>query len=429
MQGGRVIDAVAHESHHVPSPLQREKDPVLLRWRDAREHGRLLRQVTERRVVDPCEVIARHDLLLIEPDGSADVTRDPFVVASQDFDCNAVALEVRQHPGDVRQDGIGEADEARQHEIGLVVARIGGARLQPAVGDRQDAQTVLAHVLVDCGTRLPGRRVERPDLTSRFERDRPLDDRLGRTFGDEEPATAAVRRLHHHRQAAPLEIERDFVDLLIARHVGRGLLKNGGVQRTPDAGLETAVDGGQRQRPRRCRTGRIDGPIELHHATRQRARLVAAQDVDAAEVLNGREMFDDYLIARHPQRAPRERDGADHRQELGRETDAQRHGKEQRLECVVLERDAHQQDEEHQHDRRPKNQQTESPQSVFELRFRDAAPQPHRDVTEHRLRARGGRHGRAGAAHDRGAEEHQMGRVGVGRAVRRGSGGCLVGGQ
>ena len=83
-------------------------------------------------------------------------------------------------------------------------------------------------------------------------------------------------------------------------------------------------------------------PIELHHAARERAGLVAAQNVDAAEVLNRRQMLDDHLVARHPQRALRERHGADHRQELRREADAERHGEEQRLERVVLERDAHQ---------------------------------------------------------------------------------------
>ena len=161
----------------------------------------------------------------------------------------------------------------------------------------------------------------------------------------------------------------------------------------------------------------------------ERAGLVAAQNVDAAEVLNGRQMFDDHLVTRHPQRALRERDGADHREELRREADAQRHGEEQRLERVVLERDAHQQDEQDEHDGRPKDQQTESPQPVFELRLRRTGPQPHGDVAEHRLRA--GRDGqrRSGAADDRRAEEHQMRRVGARRVAQAVGGGDLVGGQ
>ena len=222
MERGRVIDAVAHESDDVASTLQREDDPVLLRWRDPREHRRLLRQMTEGRVVDPGDVVAGDDLLLVERDGSADVTRDTFVVAGQNLHRDAVALELRQHVSDVRQDGVGEADEARQHEIGLIVARVGGARLQPAVGDRQDAQTILAHVLVDaqrtpaCVAASSG--VTWPPASNAV--DRSMID-SGRTFGDEQPATAAIWRLDDDGEAAPLEVERDLVDLLIAGDVGR----------------------------------------------------------------------------------------------------------------------------------------------------------------------------------------------------------------
>ena len=83
------------------------------------------------------------------------MTRDQFVVAGQDLHGDAVALELRQHLGDIRQDRIGEADEAGEHEIGLVGARVRVARLQPAVGDRQHAQTVRAQPLVDRRARLP----------------------------------------------------------------------------------------------------------------------------------------------------------------------------------------------------------------------------------------------------------------------------------
>jgi hypothetical protein len=58
-------------------------------------------------------------------------------------------------------------------------------------------------------------------------------------------------------------------------------------------------------------------------------------------------MFDDHLVTCHPQRAARERDGADHRKQFRCETDAERNSKEQRLERLVFERDTHQQDEQH----------------------------------------------------------------------------------
>ena len=130
-------------------------------------------------------------------------------------------------------------------------------------------------------------------------------------------------------------------------------------------------------------------------------------------------------VTRHPQGSLGERDGADHRQELRRQADAQRDREEQRFEGVVLEHNAHQQDEQHQHDRRSKNQQTESPQPMFEFGFRRAAPQPHRDVAEHRLRTGRNRERRAGSADHRCAEKDQVGRVRPRRrALRRSAPSC-----
>ena len=105
--------------------------------------------MTEGGVIDPRDVVARDDLLLVQCDGPADVTRDPFVVASQNLDRDAVALELRQDISDVRQEGISEADEARQDEIRLIVAGVDGERLQPPGGDREDAQAVFAQAFVD----------------------------------------------------------------------------------------------------------------------------------------------------------------------------------------------------------------------------------------------------------------------------------------
>ena len=170
--------------------------------------------------------------------------------------------------------------------------------------------------------------VERRDLTAGFERRGQGEDRFRRPLGDEQTTTRAIRRLHHHRKAAPLEIERDLVELSIARDVNRRLQKNRGIKRTADPGLESAVDVGQRQRPWRCRAPRIERPIELHRPGRQSARLVATENVDAAEVLNGREMFDDHLGTRHPQRSLGQRDGADHGKKFRREADPQGDGKQ-----------------------------------------------------------------------------------------------------
>ncbi len=248
---------------------------------------------------------------------------------------------------------------------------------------------------------------------------------LRRPLGNEQTAARfrrfrrwTIRRHHDDRQPPPLEVERDLVDLSVARDDDRRLLKNRGIQRAANPRLEPAVDVGQRQWPRRCRAPRIERTIELHRPGRQRARLVAAQNVDAAEVLNRGQALDDHLRPRHAHRSAAQRHGADHREKFRREAHAQRDGEQQRFERVVLEDNADHEDEQHQHDRRSQDQQAESVQPVFEFGFWCACPQPGRDVAEHRLRARRQGHRRARAAHDRGAEKHQIRGVGAGRAAR-----------
>ena len=73
-------------------------------------------------------------------------------------------------------------------------------------------------------------------------------DRVGRALGDEQPVAAALR---HDRQATPLEVERHLVELGPSRAVvvRRSSGEDGGVERTANAGLEAAVDAGERKRP------------------------------------------------------------------------------------------------------------------------------------------------------------------------------------
>src|SRR5262245_55398769 len=105
----------------------------------------------------------------------------------------------------------------------------------------------------------------------------------------------------------------------------------------------------------------------MHGAGGQGSGLVAAQNVDAAKVLDRRQMFHDDLLACHPQRAARERDRRNHRQKLRRQAYTERNGKEERLERIVLEDDAYEQNEQNERDRRPEDQKAESPKSSLEL--------------------------------------------------------------
>ena len=112
---------------------------------------------------------------------------------------------------------------------------------------------------------------------------------------------------------------------------------------------------------------------------------------------------------------------ADHRQELGREPDRQRDREEQRLERVVLERDAHQQDEEHEHDGRAQDQQAEPPQCRARTRSPGATRRSRAAMSPNTVGGPGrDDQRRARAADDRRAEEHQVRRVGpdASRSVR-----------
>ena len=70
------------------------------------------------------------------------------------------------------------------------------------------------------------RLVERQNVTAGFERGGEGEDWFGRAFRDEESATGGLGSLHDVRQAAALEIDGDFIDLPVARDVGRCLAKD-----------------------------------------------------------------------------------------------------------------------------------------------------------------------------------------------------------
>jgi len=58
-------------------------NPVLLQRRDACEHGRLLGEMAQGRVVDARDVVTGHDPVGVQPNASAEVPCDELVIASQ----------------------------------------------------------------------------------------------------------------------------------------------------------------------------------------------------------------------------------------------------------------------------------------------------------------------------------------------------------
>jgi len=72
----------------------------------------------------------------------------------------------------------------------------------------------------------------------------------------------------------------------------------------------------------------------------------------------------------HPDRAPRQRDGDDHRQQLGGEPDRQRDREQERLEQGTVVEGVDQQHEQDERDRQARQQDSEAARAAFERRRR-----------------------------------------------------------
>ena len=223
---GRVVDAVAHEADDVPAALQREDDAVLLRRRDAREDGRLLGHVPERRVVDarrarrPC-TICWSSSPTCRQTCRATSSLSPVRILT----VHAVALELararRRRPAATGSAKLTKPARTRSASSSREYAARG---VQPAVGDREHAETVRAQSLVDRRARLLAspRRAARPARRPRT----PCSarGRFRRALGDQQPAA--------RRRPAPPR-----------RPTGAGARSRTGSRRSSDS---------RRRRPRRA---------------------------------------------------------------------------------------------------------------------------------------------------------------------------------
>ena len=142
------------------------------------------------------------------------------------------------------------------------------------------------------------------------------------------------------------------------------------VERIREAGLERGVDGGELEHLRRGCAGGVVGALELDHALGERAGLVGAQHVHAAEVLDGVEPAHEHAVARHHLRAARQVDAEDGRQQLRAEADRERDGEQQRLDRRATAQHVHGEDEQHHHEHRARQQVAEAADAAVELRLR-----------------------------------------------------------
>src|SRR5581483_2316749 len=90
----------------------------------------------------------------------------------------------------------------------------------------------------------------------------------------------------HDRQAATLEIEGDLVLLPVEQGFGMGMGQNRAVERAVDPRLQAAVQIAQKQHPVARPSPPIQPSFEFHLSRSYRSGFVAAEDVDAAEILD-----------------------------------------------------------------------------------------------------------------------------------------------
>ncbi len=227
-------------------------------------------------------------------------------------------------------------------------------------GDAEHAEALAAQRLEASPAPDARRAVERPTASG------PSSLVRGRAAGSTSsgaPFTTSSRSpavVDQHRDAPPLEVERHLVDLAPADDVdsprARGSRRRAGCA----AGLEEAVEVGELQHALADR-----GPARRGAA---RARMRASVSVPVLSVHRTSMLPRSWIAARrltitlllgHAQRAARQRHRHDHRQQLGRQPDRERHGEQERLEQRPVESGVHEQHEQHQHEGQAHDQQAE----------------------------------------------------------------------
>ena len=341
--GGRIVDAVPHIADHMPLRAQQPDDACLLRGGEFCEDGRPLRGGGEFLIRHFIHVGAEQDLIGAQPHLAADIRRDLFVVAREHFDGDA---RLRQATDGSRRRGFGRIEKGEQtHErhVALVLRGEGRGRVD-AAGKRKhahplrvqavcDRQHTAAHLL---------RQLNAPTLQLRMGGN--AEHLLHGALGHEQLPARAVGDDHAH--PAPLEIEGDLVRLAVGvqqfgiqpalRAQLLGARDDGGVHQIFQSRLMVAVQPGIAQNARVLLPRDVKVHFQHDFVLRDGARLVRAQHVHRAQILDGVQIFDDDLLARHCDRALGKTGRNDHGQHLGREPHGNAHGKQPRIQPVPL---------------------------------------------------------------------------------------------
>ena len=291
---------------------QRAHDASLLGGGELGEDARLLDAAGKLLVREALDLgtgeHARHG----NADAAAHVLGHAGGVAGQDLGLNAVGRQRADGVGGACLGRVQEREIADERHVALVLhgerARAGRVCL---AGDAQHAHALAGQRLGlrrDAGTLLGGEWAHAPvDLDAGADGEHLLEGSLA------DHARLAVGVPHDDGEAAALEVKRQLVHAVPAtgqllggdagRHgllvgaLGKRPLDDGTVDEVLDAGGEVAVQEGVAQHARVLAA--VDVQVALKHdaVLGERARLVGAQHVDGAEVLDGVQALDDDAVA------------------------------------------------------------------------------------------------------------------------------------
>ena len=277
--------------------------------------------------------------------------------------------------------GIEEGDVAEEDHVALVR---GGESLlvfrELAVGDGKHAVSVRAQRLVVLQDVLLDHVDEGVDVLIHLVAGADLEHVLHGALADQHVVSLVF---HDHRHALAGEVERDLVHLAApGLHLELRVGEDGPVQEVAQARLVVAVHPGVAQHLVAGPPGDVHVLFQDDPVLGQGPRLVRAEHVDGAEVLDGVQPFDDGLLARHGQGALGEVHRDDHREHLRGQPHGHREPEEERVHPVVLGETDDEEHDQHHDDHEPDHQPREPRDSLVEAGLRPLAGELARDGAE-----------------------------------------------
>ena len=369
----------------MPGSLQGADDPLLLLRVDLNEEIRARREMPQRLVLERSKLFAGEHRLCVEADSLRQMRRHIAIVAADHLDADAESVEVADRALRVRLGRIVEDEKAPKGHALFVITAVMLFRRDLPGRQSQNTEAFGPLGLEDLLQFRAPFGIQRALDTVAFQRRADVEHVRERALGDDEMLRWGIVPRHDDGETAAEEVVGDFVDLresLGRQARARACGHDRGIERVLDAGLERRVEKGEPANLVRSPVTDVKDVAQNDGAFGQRARLVGAQDVHAAEVLDGIQTTNDDATLIHGPGAGGEGHADDRRQQLRRETDRERSREQQRLDHRAVEQQVYRQHEQDDDDHHADEQIAELPHAAREVGLGRARPEPSRDRPE-----------------------------------------------